>query len=115
MKKNYSGSGISRILLVVSFLLTMTHYGNCQSDTANLSKILPRVVQDLRRCDLVKEENEVLKGYTASLKTMNEAAQNTISTLSADRDRWKGKAKGRGRGLLVAGGIVILETLRLVL
>jgi len=93
----------------------MSHYANCQSDTASLSKILPRVVQDLRKCDLTKQENEVLKGYNAALKTMNTAAQNQIGTLTADLAKSEKKKKGRGRLAFGAVGVVILEALLLVL
>ena len=93
------------------------HYGNCQSDTAriNLTELLPRVVQDLRRCDLVKQENEVLKGYNQALKTMNAATEQRLTATAHDRDRWKGKTKRRGGIIAGTVGVLILETLILIL
>lgn len=104
MKRTLSKLGLHRIVLAVFCLLTTNQYAFSKSDTdttktaQSLSYIIPRAVQELQICDLVKQENSVLNKYNGQLKT-------EATTQAVRAEKYKGKAQSRGR--FIAGHIVL--------
>lgn len=91
--------GFVKILSVLFCLLSMNLCGICQSDTAtvNLSEILPKVVRDLRLCDQIKAENDVIWAYNAQLSNVNAANLERIQKLTTEQLKYRDRARRRGR------------------
>jgi hypothetical protein len=128
MKRSFQKFKPGRIVLTVFYLLCLSHFGICQtgtdnparskafSESFNLDSHLPEIVRDLKLCDQVRIERDILTEYNASLK--NQAAAETVKRIAAeaDRDRYKLKTKGRNRiiaALIIAA--VVREGLQILI
>lgn len=128
MKASYHNWKLSRIALVVCSLLCLSHFGICQNGTGNPAKSnafsesfnldahIPEIVRDLKLCDLVKQERDLLKEYNAALKSESATETAKRITAEADRDKYKLKTKGRGRTIAVLIiAIVVREGLQILI
>jgi len=121
MKPSYPKSKLLRTVLAVCFLLCLSHFGICQNGTGNpaksesftegfdLNSHIPEIVRDLKLCDQVRIERDILTEYNASLKSQTATETGKRISAEADRDRYKLKTKGRGRAIAV---IIIMVVVR---
>lgn len=104
MNRIFNFLGKSRIVLAVFFLITISQYAFSKSDTdttkttQSLSYILPRAVQEIQICDLVRQENLVLNKYNSKLKS-------EVTTQAVKAEKYKGRAQRRGR--IIAGHLIL--------
>lgn len=118
MKASFLKFRLHRIVLAACYLLCLSHFGICQNGTGNpaksesfsesfdLNSHIPEIVRDLKLCDAIKAERDILKEYNASL--ISQAANETVKRITAEADRDKYKLKTKGRGRIIAALIVVV-------
>lgn len=82
------------------------------NDSTGVEKYLPYIVRDLQVCDLVKEENNLLKKYNASLIQTATQYNTERNTAIADKEtallhKEKYRRRSIRRGLLFGGHLVL--------
>lgn len=117
-----------RIVSAVCCLLCLSHFGICQNGTGNPAKSssfsesfnldahIPEIVRDLKLCDQIRIERDVLAEYNTSLKSQTATETGKRIAAEADRDKFKLKTKGRGR--IIAAmifAVVVREGLQILI
>ena len=128
MKLNFLNYALVRTALTACFLLWLSQCGICQNGTGNPAKSeaysesfdlnahIPEIVRDLKLCDQIKQERDVLVSYNSALKSESATETAKRITAEADRDKYKLKTKGRGRtiaALIIA--VVVREGLQILI
>lgn len=121
MKPRFLNYALVRTALTACFLLWLSQCGICQSGTGNpakssaysesfdLNSHIPEIVRDLKLCDQIKIERDVLADYNASLKIQAGAETSKRIAAESERDKYKLKTKGRGRAIAALIIVVIVR------
>lgn len=118
MKSSFPTSAQSRILLAAFCLLFLSPYAICQSVTRTPAKSeavapalnIPEIVRDLKLCDAIKLERDILTAYNSSLTTQLNGEIKRRIEAENDRNKYKLKTNRQGRTIIILVGVVIVQT-----
>lgn len=118
MKRTFQNCKLVRIALSVCFLLFLSQSGICQTSTIRSDTVrtfdandhIQEITRDLKLCDLVKAERDLLSEYNVALKNQIWLESQQRMKAESGQQEYKVKAKRRLKIILIAGCVILIKT-----
>jgi hypothetical protein len=118
MNNSFQKSRGRLIALITTFLICLNLSGICQNATLT-GKIpeyqIPLIVRDLKVCEQVVKQRDVLLTYNNDLKVQAVQSADTIRTERKDKVKYKTRSQKRGKTILYLIGSNLVEIIIIIL